>query len=159
MDGDTSNAWLAVGVMALVVLVPVVSICIIDAIWLRPRRRRRFLEGREAMPDEVFATNAGVVDEDLTALIAVRRAFAAQCGLPPETIYVDDNWHELNELTFDGFDTVEFWIAVEHELKQTISETDVPTIPWPKRKQLFGEWACAMAQWIKQHCVQSNARG
>jgi hypothetical protein len=113
------------------------------------RKQKRFCRGREPLFDIEFVDNVGAGDDQAANCIAVRRAMAGMCRIPPEMVRDTDDIRELCRLMFDGWDDLDFCFRLEKELnvKVACSRIPHPDISWKfliwgeDKGQAFGEWA------------------
>lgn len=75
------------------------------------------MRDRTPLSDESFADQIDLPSDNRGLIIAVRRAFARCCRVPPEAIYPDDSVYDLADILFPfvGWDELEFIFALELE--------------------------------------------
>jgi hypothetical protein len=101
--------WL--GVLTVVALVAFVG----HEVWRR-RLRRRFLRERRLLTDTAFCQAVAAASQEEPWWVELRRALAAQCGLPAEMVCPDDALDTLETMTFDGWDFHELICTLEERL-------------------------------------------
>lgn len=85
-------------------------------------RLRNAMRNRVPISDNDFAGQIRSASDHRALIIAVRRAFARCCKVPPEAIYPDDIVYDLADILFPfvGWDETEFLNQLEEELRFTI---------------------------------------
>ena len=155
---------LPVAVVAITVVILTVALAILLLVAMR-RLRKRYTEGREPLPDDAFLRDAGAQAADAELFLAVRRAMAQLCRLPPEMIRADDNPEELCGLMSTGWDEGGFRMFLEEELPDLqLAEEDRLPCPvlqrfffWGKKGfSTFGEWSRAVIHHLRGRGIQTG---
>ena len=99
--------------------------------FLRTKRnRRRFAAGRTPMSDDAYLQANQVPLERAWIVLAVRKAVALQCRVPPEMIHGDESQGYVNHyLFFDGFDPVLFMLYLEEQTGGRIADEPLAQLP------------------------------
>jgi hypothetical protein len=88
-------------------------------VWRR-RIRRHFLRQRPLLTATSFCQAVAASPEEEWWWVEIRRAVAAECGLPAEAVYPDDTLDTLEAMTFDGWDFQVLVCILEEELGMPI---------------------------------------
>ena len=121
-------------------------------------RRRRAMRNRVPMPDDQFARELGLPNDNWAFAMTLRRVFGRCCKIPPESIYPDDSFYDLaGEFMYLGlgWDELEFLFALEVELGFKIRKGKVAYPPddryvlWRRRAP-----GIRVSEWISQVAPQ-----
>ena len=99
--------WIGVGVIIAVLAAILLAACIAESRRLR-RVRERFTAGRRRMSSQEFFECVSDDADNLSLLVAARRAMAQLCEVDDELIHPSDEMQTLWWLQFDGGDLVGF---------------------------------------------------
>jgi len=88
--------------------------------WIR-EQQQRMTEGRPPLADADFAARLPMQGEQIRICLAVRDAFALDCGLPKTAIYPDDGVAVLFRLMSPWAGFLDIIFRVEHALGITVS--------------------------------------
>jgi len=162
-----STVPLPIAVVAITVVILTVALVILLLVAMR-RLRKRYAEGREPLPDDAFLRDAGAQAADAELFLAIRRAMAELCRLPPEMIRADDNPEELCGLMSTGWDEGGFRMFLEEELPDLqLAEEDRLPCPvlqrfffWGRKGfPTFGEWARAVVAHLREDGIRTGQTG
>ena len=77
------------------------------------RRRRKHLQAREPVSDEMFLAEVAAPQELRGMCLALRTALARAMGVPAQTVYASDTFDYITRFGLDGMDVIDIVFAIE----------------------------------------------
>jgi len=152
------------------VVLGVVYIVLSIVIHIRGIRRfRREVSKRRPVSTGEFLAAIGAEPGHEAVYVAIRETLAEQAKIRPEVVYPTDTFELIYRMTFYGFDSIEFVMALEDAFGCHIPDEIAEKIPFPSSDSEYASTTLAdcvrgmleseeVAKLVMEHAEETKAR-